>query len=260
MKPIAVFGLLVIIVLSLNSCHGLFDNDDDHPEANGSIKGTIQTFDSTAMPLNDLSGALVTISGNTYSHTTTTDADGKWQFDHVPAGVYQFSFDKAEYGGMKTNNVQFVGNGTFQLDSTFMGRAPKFATHISSLSVQPDRLTMIVSSPDNVVLQGRFVLSISKKPTPSPLDSSDYSVASVSGAFSIVNENNQPNGFILRSPLLGRFHSGDTCYIAAFGIGNFYAIDLYTGYIPSSYRNPETGATIYTAAGPSSNVLQFVMP
>ena len=261
MKNLLSLILVLLTSLGFFGCHDLFDGDDECHSCNegmGTLKGNILTVDSTGDALTDLSGAIVTIIGNTYSNFDTTDANGNWQFYHVPAGIYQFSIDKPGYGGIKWYDFQFVGNGTLDLKRTYLGRAPHFALQLSDLVVNSYQLSAKISPIDPPTFIQRSIVAISHHVAPSPLDSSNYAISQES-AFAA------PSSLVtatISTDLLHErgFLSGDTCYIASFGIGQIYHLSNTSGVIPSFYSNPVTENLTFTATGPSSNVIQFVMP
>ena len=71
----------------------------------GTISGNLAVYDEFSWPLADSSGVTVSMNQNGISRTTTSDASGNYSFLGVPAGTYNLSYQKPNFGTMKVFGI-----------------------------------------------------------------------------------------------------------------------------------------------------------
>ncbi len=100
------FGMLLLITLS--SC----GDNSVSVNSKGSLIGRVSLYDNHQF-LNNSEG--VNISIDNTSLAASTNQNGFWQIDGVPAGVYSITYSKEGFYTEKNYNIQFVGSGTYSL-------------------------------------------------------------------------------------------------------------------------------------------------
>lgn len=119
-------GLLLSSLLAsffLVSCGG---NDPSDPGNRlvGVLAGHVELADEQGTLLSDHSGAVITVEGTDY--TGTTDAQGNWSIENLPAGTYVVSTTKDGFTTVKEFGVAFVGGGTDYLSQVLLVKLPAF--------------------------------------------------------------------------------------------------------------------------------------
>ncbi|PSL33490.1 carboxypeptidase-like regulatory domain-containing protein [Chitinophaga ginsengisoli] len=101
---------IILSICCLIAVYSLFSCTKDAPQGppgppgdtgvyappKGDIRGKVIVYDSTGKALADYSGVIVTIDSTNLADTT--DANGAYHFNQVPAGRYNFSYSKEGYG------------------------------------------------------------------------------------------------------------------------------------------------------------------
>ncbi len=101
--------LLVLFLVSAGCGSDPVDPSDPNNRLKGKLVGFVHLEDECSQQINDASDVTVTVEGTSY--TATTDQDGFWSLDDLPAGTYDFSFTKGGYTTAKLCCFQFVGGG-----------------------------------------------------------------------------------------------------------------------------------------------------
>jgi hypothetical protein len=216
----------------------------------GTIKGTLMLVDSTGIAFDDYSGATVELEGTSYQ--TTSNSLGEWEIQNVPIGIYTIRFSKQGFGYQRHIGFQFVGNGSITLDYPFMiGIAPSYNVTLDSLVVTQTNTYIGVTSEYSIPDYSKtWIVVMSKDSVINPLDSSNF-------IYIYTGERPMPTSSLRES----RFQSGNTYYAQAFGLGGYYEYPTgFTIQSPSAFYEPVSRQSIYTALGPGSNVVSFVMP
>jgi len=68
---------------------------------------------------------MVTISG--VNDTAYTDSTGRYQFNNLTTGIYNMTFSKSGYGGVKPAAMQFTGGGTLYHANVNLSAIPNFS-------------------------------------------------------------------------------------------------------------------------------------
>lgn len=213
----------------------------------GSITGYATTYDERGNRTAK-SGTTVTIENQTPALTTTTDADGRFQFTGLKMGTYNIIYSRTDYGTMKRFGVGHVGGG----QPTYLGN--------QDLSV--------VATPV-IVSFGFGAFNIQTW-------SLDYGVSlnipPPSGRVVVYFSNTTSvsySNFIFSSSAYGQLN-GRTMYGSAYksllnsaGLAPgtvAYAIAYPVPLLPSSYTDQATGLIVAPCLGAPSSVQSFIVP
>lgn len=120
---------LLVFSFLLASCGGEDPNDPGN-RLSGILSGDVELVDEYGLKLADYSGVSVSVEGTSY--TTTTNSEGYWRFDELPAGTYILKFTREGFAENRLYNLQFVGGGHYFIGKTRLLRLPTFS--ISSLN------------------------------------------------------------------------------------------------------------------------------
>jgi hypothetical protein len=83
----------------------------------GTLKGQVLFFSGDRADIPMPAGtATVSLEGTTLS--TTTDSQGRWQFDDLPAGIYNIAFARSGFATRREIGFQFVGGGIAYLPAS----------------------------------------------------------------------------------------------------------------------------------------------
>ena len=195
------------------------------------------------------SGVTVTLEGVTPAATTTTNADGRYEFTNLRNGTYNLSFTRAGLANVRRLGIAHVGGD----QPTFLGT--------NSISA-PSTTTVGAISVTNIAVTG-ITLSIPYSNPGAPVGSF-VRLALYAGANSGTNSANgtllttvsstaNPLTFTLSKATFNSagFASGTAVYLVAYG-----APASLTGFI-----DPLTGRVIYSGlSANSSNQLVFIVP
>lgn len=246
----SILSVLVAIFLLIQS--GCSDEDSicTTCPVPGTIKGTLMLIDSTGIAFDDYSGAKVELEGTSFS--SLTNSLGQWELRGVPLGIYTIRISKPGFGYMRYIGYQFVGNGTIVLDNRFMiGVPPSYNVTLDSLVVTQSNTYIGVTSEYSIPYYSKtWIVVMSKDSVINPLDSSNF-------IYIYTGQSPMPTSSLVER----KFVSGHTYYAQAFGLGGRY--EYPTGFLiqnPSVFYEPVTRQQIYTALGPGSNIVSFVMP
>ena len=135
--------IILIFTCSLIGCKG--EPGPAGPTLSGDIIGHLTLFAEDGLPLQDMSGAKVSIDGSDYS--TLTAADGSWKLLSIPAGVYTIVYSKTGFMTVKNFNIQFVGSGTYSLGTQEIGQIP-------SVTVAQLKIFLSPNDTNNFIIEG----------------------------------------------------------------------------------------------------------
>ncbi len=106
----------------------------------GRMTGRVVPLDVQEDSLTNLySGTFVNISGTKFQ--TTTDANGAWKLDSVPAGIYTIQFSRPGFNTGSIVDYKFSGSGVAFMDDAVLIQLPTDSIVLDSLSfgVNPQR-------------------------------------------------------------------------------------------------------------------------
>ena len=242
------FGITAL----LSGCQG---KDGDPGPAGGGLTGNVYGFVNAyddAGSLLSKSGVTVTLEGATPAVTTTSDANGRYEFQGLKAGTYNFTYNRSGLGVFRRDGVAHVGGD----QATFLG--------VTSLTEPSNTRAAVVSAASNQQLPGIAVVQVGLANPNLPGNSLLRFVVLVGSTPDVTVANGQWNGTVYgtssgqygvslsRASLnaLG-FATGSTAYVAAYGIS------AYTVY----YLDPITGRYILPGLNPgSSTAVSFIVP
>jgi hypothetical protein len=88
----------------------------------GSFRGNVALISASGDTLSSYAGATVQIQGTQYQ--ATSSANGDWEIDNVPAGIYNILFTKPGFDTLILPQFQFSGAGTTFLMSNAIQKIP----------------------------------------------------------------------------------------------------------------------------------------
>jgi hypothetical protein len=97
--------------------------------ASSTLQGTVKDIKSAVIP-----GATVTATNKTTgaARTTTTNGEGVYSFDLLPAGIYDVKATAAGFGDMVTEGVELLVGKTNTLDFTMSPGARAETVNVTS--------------------------------------------------------------------------------------------------------------------------------
>ena len=245
------YGTVFLLLISVF----FFACKNDSSSANdnsGTISGNVVLVDFTGKALANRSGVKLDLVGTTIS--TTSDSLGNWKFGSVSPGIYSIRYSKPGFGSSREYGVKFSAGGTMSYSGVLLlGAPPAFIPTIDTITANASSVICKshINNDSASIDQVYSILLINKTATIDPLDSSNFvyvgNIAQVQIAF--VTQKLRDAYFI----------SGQKYYARMFCVGGTYA-SLSDSYVPSAYIDAVTGNVVYTATGPGSNVMSFVMP
>ncbi len=100
--------LTTIFIVLITSC----SKDEDSPApATGLLRGSVQAWNDKITSLTDRSGVTVTLE-NIPGKSTTTAADGSFQFADLTYDTYDLIFTRSGYGTKKIFGVKLSGTAS----------------------------------------------------------------------------------------------------------------------------------------------------
>lgn len=193
------------------------DKDTQDSVPKGKISGTLQTFDDKLTSLTDAAGFTVKLSNpSATSMTTTTDVNGRYNFNDVPYDSYELSFEKSGYGTYRIFGLTH-DSATTQIPNFSMGRIS--TTSVISLSVTGN------------VYQGEPGVDFSYTVSPAPTTASRAFVRYFLGTSNTVSPSNYQavsdlmnftnlsaeTGFTQRALIGMGFTTGQTVWVRMYG-------------------------------------------
>ena len=138
------------IMILLLGCEG--EQGPAGPPLTGNIEGWVTLYDDLGNRIQDKSGIIISLEGTSLS--ASSDTNGYWEIVGVPAGIYDFFFQKDNFFTVKIRNIQFVGGGTYYLDEIPIRKVPPI--FVTELEASNDSLSKYIninittSNPDTV--------------------------------------------------------------------------------------------------------------
>jgi hypothetical protein len=246
----SLLAFTVILITLATSC----GKDDSAPAVlTGTLRGSVQVWNDKATSLTDRSGVTVTIE-NISGKSTSTAADGSFQFTDLPYDTYDLTFSKSGYGTRKVFGVKLLG--------TTSGTTVNMATvQFGALSTTTITSLTIV----NATYNGGPGVTYSYSMNPVPSTSSRAYVRAFLGTTNAVSSTNYTAYSALNSASNNNVNGGFTAselYAMGFTAGQPVFIKLYgDSYQSNDYDDPATGKTIFPNLNPTSPAaVQFIVP
>jgi hypothetical protein len=249
-KFLSLPALLITVAILLNAC----GKDDSTPAAlTGTLRGTVQVWNDKATSISDRSGVTVTLD-NLSGKTTTTGADGSFQFTDLPFDSYDLSFSKSGYGTLKLIGAKLSG--------TTAGTVVNLPTvQFGALSTT----TITALTLNNTTYNGGPGVSYNYTVSPAPTTTSrGYVRAFLSTSNAVTNTNYTAFSSLnsaLSANVLGGFTASEL-YAMGFATGQTLFIKLYgDSYQSNDYEDPLTGKTIFPNLNQTSApAISFIVP
>ncbi len=99
----------------------------------GILRGSVIIYDVNGDSVSDRSGATISLQGTGFQATSQTNGD--FQLNNVPAGIYNVIVTKPGYDTALTANYQFSGAGTQFLQSNIIQAIPSDSIPIVSVNI-----------------------------------------------------------------------------------------------------------------------------
>ncbi len=115
-QPILALFLALTLLGACKSSTTVVENDL------GSFRGNIALIDPNGDTLPNYADAIVQVQGTQYQ--ATSSANGDWEIDNVPAGIYNIVFTKTGFDTLVIPQFQFSGAGTTFLMSNAIQKIP----------------------------------------------------------------------------------------------------------------------------------------
>ena len=245
-----VLASVAMLITLITSC----SKDESTPSVlSGTLRGSVQVWNDKTTSLTDKSGVTVTIE-NISGKTTSTAADGSFQFADLPYDTYDLAFSKSGYGTRKVFGVKLSGttSGT-TVNMTTVQFGALSTTTITSLSIV-----------NNTYNSGPGV-TYSYSVSPVPSTSSRAYVRAFLGTTNAVSNTNYTAFSTLNSASNNNVNGGFTAselYAMGFTAGQTVFIKLYgDSYQSNDYDDPLTGKTVFPNLNPTSPAaVQFIVP
>ncbi len=97
----------------------------------GIIRGSVSLYNINGDSLSDHGGATISLQGTSYQGTSQNNGD--FQLNNVPAGIYNVIVTKSGYDTELTSSYQFGGAGTQFLENQFIQAIPLDSVPILSI-------------------------------------------------------------------------------------------------------------------------------
>ena len=233
----------IIISVALCGC----SSSTNAPETSGSLSGIVFVYKQNSpfsAPYYD--GATVQLEGTSFS--TLTDSAGHWSISGIPAGAYTVDVTKAGYGLLRWFAVPVFGGGTNIVGPSYLPSLPSDSVHIDAIDTvsNPQGLNIKVSGHSTNSVSWAVFVDLTSDVNP---EDSHLLITNAWGTNSTT-----PLAYVTIQDLLREgMHSGTKVYISACAVSG-------VGSQGGAYQDPRDGSTRYTACGPKSNVLTYVLP
>jgi hypothetical protein len=240
----------ITVVLFIAGCKGT--TGPAGPSINGSVSGFVTLVQTNGTTLANPSGATVAIQGTSLS--TTTDSIGKWTISGLTTGTYTVNYSMSGYGSSELADFQFTGGDTDFLAKVTLAQPPNFTVALDTVKSVPDSNSLFVfftTSVPQKMGDTRVLVAVGTSPDVSASNPNDY-------LYSVIytSTNASLSEHIYESDLeYAGFTSGMTVYVVAYPLAYGDAANEY-----SSYVDHNTGRTVYTSLGATSQVIPLVVP
>jgi hypothetical protein len=164
----------------------------------GTISGNLAVYDEFSSPMKDSSGVTVSLDQYGTQKTTTSDASGNYSFHGLPAGTYDLTYQKTNFGTMKVFGVSHSpgSNLNTSVPEVYILQNP-VKTAVDSIQIVPGYFYDIVyiyldtSSLSYTPYQYNFVVLIGNNPNPNPSNTTPsplfyYVTADGLGAYTLI--------------------------------------------------------------------------
>lgn len=245
--------LLLLTTIFIVLITGCSKDEDSTAPLTGVLRGSVQVWNDKTTSLTDRSGVTVTLD-NISGKSTTTAADGSFQFSDLPYDTYDLSFTKSGHGAKKIFGVKLSGTAsgtTVNIPTVQFGALS--TTTVTSLTL------------NNTTYNGGPGVSYTYNLSPVPTSSNRGYVRAFLGTTNAVSGTNYTAYSTLNSALSNNVTGGFTVselYAMGFTAGQPVFIKLYgDSYQSNDFDDPVTGKTVFPNLNPTSPAaILFIVP
>jgi hypothetical protein len=230
------------------------------PSLTGSIVGFVNPLDQFGDE-QAKSGVTVTVENTSPLLTTTTDANGRYEFPNVKSGTYNIAFSKAGFGMVKIQGYPHVGGDqpSYLYSREIVGIATTTVTSIAVGAVQPPNssngfndyvlpLTIRLANSSLPNANNGLYAQVFVGKTAAVTSATGIQMTSVSYYSGSTYPTYLSRGMMNRAG----FATGTTAYAIVYGAPNYYDY----GYVDLA-----TGLPVYTSLSTTpSQVVSFIVP
>lgn len=255
MKKISALLLASLCAASLlTGCSGKDGDPGPTGPAGPNLTGALVGFVNPVDQYGDLlakSGVTVTLDGVTPALTTTTNADGRYEFANVRNGTYNFTFSRTGLASTRRIGVGHIGGD----QPTFLGTSfvsEPSTTVVGNVSVDRIRNDIELDipfsnsgAPEDAFLD--FVVYASSSPGTTAANG-----VFLASPYGYLGFSNSTEARISKSRLnASGFASGTRVYAVVYGAPRYR----------NSYTDPSTGRVVYSGLSATpSNQVSFIVP
>lgn len=230
----------------------------------GTLSGNLAEYDEFSWPLPDSSGVSVSLDLNGTPVSTTSDHSGNYYFHGLPAGTYNLTYQKTNFGTMKVFGISHTPGTSLNTDvpEVYVLQNP-VKTAVDSIGMTTSyfyiflKIYLDTSSLTYSQYAYNFVVLIGTNPDPSTSNTAlsplfYYITPDGNGAYSLV---------IVKSSLGGSNQSPGPYYISV-GTYNRYVrafanpVSFFDTGFGGYYVDPSDGKYVYPNLKLSPNTLQ----
>jgi hypothetical protein len=250
-KSLFFFASIVFTSWAIIGCKGT--DGPAGPALTGTLTGYVQLIQSDGTPPKNMSGVNIALTSTSIS--TTTDSTGKWTISNLQTGTYTIDFTKTGYGEARTTDRQFIGGGTSIATTMVLNQPPNFTVSFDQSKTVTDSNSINFALVTNGVTDLQECKVLIALGTNSDLSASDPTKYLAATTWDFSADKTTHGAIIYKSDLqVVGFTSGSTIYAIAYGLNYGF------GNLFSSYYDPSTNNTVYTALGSPSKIIQVMVP
>ena len=256
MKKIQLFGLLTLVVVSLSNCKKdapagpAGPQGSAGPALSGTLEGYVSLWDQYGgRILTSQAGDTVSLVGTTQK--AYTDSTGLYKFPGLTTGVYSVAISKSGFGNTMVQNIQLAGGGnTIANAKISQPSTTPVPALLDSIGASTGNITVYTTLPSYAPQTRTFILYIGKTASVSanPATYLEYYTNTVKStslklSFVIPKTDLYDAGFV----------TGQTVYLAAYGIGATLTASAYVDY-------SNQGRTVFTALSMPAATTSLIVP
>jgi len=223
------------------------------PALSGTLTGFVQLIQSDGTSPKNQSSVNVALEGT--STSVLTDSTGKWTIPNLQTGTYTIDYTKTGYGESKTTDRQFIGGATSLVGTVVLSQPPNFTVSFDQSKTVTDSNSInfaLVTNGVTDLQECKVLIALGYNSDLSAADPAKYMAAST---WDFAADKAAHGAIIYKSDLqVAGFTSGSTISAIAYGL-NYGFSNFF-----SSYYDPVTNKTVYTALGSPSQIIQVKVP
>jgi hypothetical protein len=180
--------------------------------------------------------------------TTTTDANGKYEFDSLKSGNYTATYSKTGYGTNMTIDFNYIGGGT-TIRNISLARIPSFQLYNVN-----DTVETTANNGRGILIRGIDTADVNARSF-AVFGSSSATVSSSPANFVFSNINGTVKA---GQGVFNLFLTARELYDAGLNSGSVAYLAVYPISGNTSYADPATGRNVYTSVSASPSIVLTV--